>query len=91
MSVSWCLQSEALDHLASRGYEVVERGYALLGYAAAGPHAGLLLATRVREKAVLPGGHVVYAVTDSQWVLAPLQVRCGCLAWGGGSRRGSRG
>ncbi|KAL4443884.1 hypothetical protein ABPG75_011621 [Micractinium tetrahymenae] len=66
-------ESEALDHLQERGYEVVERGYALLGYAVAGPTAGLLLATRVREKAVLPGGHTVYAVTDSQWTLVPLQ------------------
>jgi len=64
-----------LDHLQGRGYEVVERGYALLGYAVAGPAAGLLLATRVREKAVLPGGHTVYAVTDSQWAVVPLQVR----------------
>lgn len=58
-----------------RGYEVAERGYALLGYAAAGATAGVLLATRVREKAVLPGGHTVYAVTDSAWVMVPLQVR----------------
>ncbi|KAL4449511.1 hypothetical protein ABPG77_007155 [Micractinium sp. CCAP 211/92] len=66
-------ESEALDHLQARGYELVERGCALLGYAVAGPTAGLLLATRVREKAVLPGGHTVYAVTDSQWTLVPLQ------------------
>ena len=72
---AWPAQSDALDHLAARGYEVAERGYALLGYAAAGPQAGLLLATRVREKAVLPGGHVVYAVTDSSWAMVPLQVR----------------
>lgn len=77
------LQSEALDHLQARGYELVERGCALLGYAVAGPTAGLLLATRVREKAVLPGGHTVYAVTDSQWTLVPLQVRSG--AWQGGA------
>ncbi|PSC67092.1 putative phosphoinositide phosphatase SAC9 isoform X1, partial [Micractinium conductrix] len=66
-------QSEALDHLQGRGYEVVERGYALLGYAVAGPAAGVLLATRVRDKALLPGGHTVYAVTDSQWTSVPLQ------------------
>lgn len=66
-------ESEALDHLQSRGYEVAERGYALLGYGAAGATAGVLLATRVREKAVLPGGHTVYAVTDSAWAMVPLQ------------------
>lgn len=54
---------------------MAERGYALLGYAAAGATAGVLLATRVREKAVLPGGHTVYAVTDSAWAMVPLQVR----------------
>ena len=68
------MQNEALDHLKDRGYEVAERGLALLGYVVAGPAAGVLLATRVREKAVLPGGHTVFAVTDSQWVLVPLQV-----------------
>lgn len=41
--------------------------------AAVGATAGLLLATRVREKGVLPGGHTVHLVTDSQWVLIPLQ------------------
>ncbi len=56
---------------------MAERGYALLGYAAAGATAGVLLATRVREKAVLPGGHTVYAVTDSAWAMVPLQVRAG--------------
>ena len=40
----------------------------------------MLLATHVREKAVLPGGHTVYAVTDSAWVMVPLQVRG--LSWG---------
>ena len=54
---------------------MAERGCALLGYVAAGGLAGVLLATRAREKAVLPGGHTVYAVTDSQWTLVPLQVR----------------
>ena len=65
---------------------MVERGYALLGYAVAGGTAGVLLATRVRDKVVLPGGHVVYLVADSQWTLVPLQVgytrRASCgLCW----------
>ena len=46
-------QSEALDHLQSRGYEVVERGYALLGYAAAGPTAHA--APAGRGSLALPG------------------------------------
>lgn len=74
---------------------MAERGCALLGYAVAGPTAGLLLATRVREKAVLPGGHTVYAVTDSQWTLVPLQVRGGVAllaGWQGCAlRRGDGG
>eukprot|EP00887_Chlorella_sp_A99_P003928 scaffold11.g3928.t1 len=65
-------EAEALDALKSVGYDVVERGHALLGYAAVGATAGLLLATRVREKGVLPGGHALHLVTDSQWVLVPL-------------------
>lgn len=61
--------------LRERGYEVAQRGCALLGYVAAGGTAGVCLATRMRKKATLPGGHAVYLVTDSQWVLIPLQVR----------------
>lgn len=60
--------------LASRGYDVCLRGSALLGYVAAGGTAGVLLATRVRKKCTLPGGHAVYLVVDSQWVLIQLQV-----------------
>ena len=59
--------------LKGQGYDTVDRGHALLGYAAVGATAGILLATRVREKGVLPGGHTVLLVTDSQWVLIPLQ------------------
>ncbi|EFN60062.1 hypothetical protein CHLNCDRAFT_133330 [Chlorella variabilis] len=70
---SYANESEALIQLQCRGFELVERGCALLGFVAAGPAAGVLLATRVREKAVLPGGHTVYAVTDSQWLIVPLQ------------------
>lgn len=82
-----CWQASALGMLRGRGYEVAQRGCALLGYVAAGGTAGVLLATRVRKKATLPGGHAVYLVTDSQWVLIPLQVgpgRAGAGAPGAG-------
>lgn len=82
-SLLLALQSEALAQLHSRGFELAERGSALLGYVMAGPAAGVLLATRSKEKAVLPGGHTVYAVTDSQWIIVPLLVR---NARRGGSR-----
>ncbi len=74
-------QASALSKLRLQGYEVATRGCALLGYVAAGGTAGVLLATRVRKKCTLPGGHAVFLVVDSQWVLIPLQVsraRGGC-------------
>jgi hypothetical protein len=71
------LQASALSKLRLQGYDVAMRGCALLGYVAAGGTAGVLLATRVRKKCTLPGGHAVFLVVDSQWVLIPLQVRLG--------------
>jgi hypothetical protein len=65
-------QGEALGRLRMLGYEAVERGFALLGYAAAGGSAAVLLATKLKTKCNLPGGHVIYSVTDSQWVMLPL-------------------
>ena len=67
-------QAEAVSHLVACGYEVFQRAATLLGYAAVGSTAGILLATRLRKKAELPGGHAVYLVTESQWVLVSLQV-----------------
>ena len=55
--------------------QIVERGVALLGYAAIGSAGLVLLATRTRPAAVLPGGHVVRLVTESRWVTVPLQAR----------------
>ena len=68
------VQASALSKLRPQGYEVALRGCALLGYVAAGCTVGVLLATRVRKKCTLPGGHAVFLVVDSQWVLIPLQV-----------------
>lgn len=48
---------------------------ALLGYMAIGSAGLVLLATRTRPAAVLPGGHVVRLVTESRWVTVPLQAR----------------
>ena len=55
--------------------QIVERGVALLGYAAIGSAGLVLLATRMRPAAVLPGGHVVRLVAESRWVTVPLQAR----------------
>ncbi|KAK9827235.1 hypothetical protein WJX81_000601 [Elliptochloris bilobata] len=67
-------EGEALDFLADVDpYEILERGVALLGYAAIGSAGLVLLATRTRPAAALPGGHVVRLVTESRWVNVPLQ------------------
>ncbi|KAK9818315.1 hypothetical protein WJX72_010447 [[Myrmecia] bisecta] len=67
-------EGEALDRLAlSEQHEIVERGCALLGYAPVGNVGMVLLATRVRPVATLPGGHVVKLVAESKWLQVPLQ------------------
>ena len=55
--------------------QIMERGCALLGYAPIGNIGMLLLATRLRTAAVLPGGHAVRLVTESRWLQLPLQVQ----------------
>ena len=72
LDISYDHESQALQQLHERGYEIIERGYALLGYAVVGTTAGILLATRVRDKGTLPGGHSIHLITDSKWVLVPL-------------------
>lgn len=46
----------------------------MLGYAVLGTTAVLVLATRTREAAVLPGGHAIRCVTDSKWLSIPVKV-----------------
>ncbi len=62
-------QAEPMVHM-----QIMERGCALLGYAPIGNIGMLLLATRLRTAAVLPGGHAVRLVTESRWLQLPLQV-----------------
>jgi hypothetical protein len=62
------------DMLFDMCVQVVERGCALLGFAALGNVGMLLLATRARAAALLPGGHAVRLVTESRWIQVPLQV-----------------
>uniref|UniRef100_A0A1D2A0P7 Phosphoinositide phosphatase SAC9 n=2 Tax=Auxenochlorella protothecoides TaxID=3075 RepID=A0A1D2A0P7_AUXPR len=62
----------ALSSLHALGYEAEHRGDALLGYVATRCVAGVLLATRTREKGVLPGGHALLTLTESAWLLLPL-------------------
>lgn len=52
----------------------MERGCALLGYVPIGNIGMLLLATRLRNAATLPGGHVMRLVTESRWLQLPLPV-----------------
>ena len=52
----------------------MERGCTLLGYVPIGNIGMLLLATRLRTAAVLPGGHAVRLVTESRWLQLPLEV-----------------
>ncbi len=54
--------------------QIIERGCALLGYAPIGHLAFVVLATRVRPAATLPGGHMVRLVAESRWLQVPLQV-----------------
>ena len=54
--------------------QIVERGCALLGYVPIGNVGMLLLATRLRTAALLPGGHAVRLVTESRWLQLPLEV-----------------
>ena len=54
--------------------QIIERGCALLGYIPVGHMAFVVVATRVRPAATLPGGHLVRLVADSRWLQIPLQV-----------------
>ena len=51
------------------------RGTALLGYVPIGSVALLLLATRIRDVLVLPGGHVIKLVVESKWFTIDLEAR----------------
>ncbi|KAL3148494.1 hypothetical protein ABBQ38_013936 [Trebouxia sp. C0009 RCD-2024] len=67
-------EAAAIAHLGgTEQHEVIERGCALLGYAPIGLMAFVILATRVRPAATLPGGHLVRLVADSRWLQIPLQ------------------
>ena len=55
--------------------QIVERGCALLGYVPIAGTAMVVLATRVRPAATLPGGHVVRLVVEHKWLQLPLQAR----------------
>ena len=65
-------QSRSL--LLSSALQILERGCALLGYAPIGNTGMLLLATRLRSAAVLPGGHTIRLVAESRWLQISLLV-----------------
>ncbi|OIV93216.1 hypothetical protein TanjilG_27395 [Lupinus angustifolius] len=70
-------QSDALDFVTNGSRYVLKsriHARAVLGYAALGNIALLLLATRLTASVPnLPGGGCVYTVSESQWVKIPLQ------------------
>lgn len=70
-------QNEALDYVTNGSKwlcKSVTHGRAILGYAALGGYALLLVATRVSASIPkLPGGGCVYTVTESQWIKVTLQ------------------
>ncbi|KAK7252087.1 hypothetical protein RIF29_35801 [Crotalaria pallida] len=70
-------QSEALDFVTNGSRYVLKSrtlARAILGYAALGNFALLLLATRLTASIPnLPGGGVVYTVSESQWIKISLQ------------------
>ena len=74
---SACSGSGGAHANAANGWhaQIVERGCALLGYAPIGNMGMLLLATRLRSAAMLPGGHVIKLVTESRWLQLPLEAR----------------
>ena len=63
---------------AANCMQIVERGCALLGYVPIAGTAMLVLATRVRPAATLPGGHVVRLVVEHKWLQLPLQASQPC-------------
>ena len=63
----------SLDCSAADCMQVLERGCALLGYVPIAGTAMVVLATRVRPAATLPGGHIVRLVVEHKWLQLPLQ------------------
>lgn len=73
-SCNFADEAAAVSHLGgTEQNEIIERGCALLGYAPIGHLAFVVLATRVRPAATLPGGHMVRLVAESRWLQVPLQ------------------
>ncbi|KAK2075636.1 hypothetical protein QBZ16_001744 [Prototheca wickerhamii] len=68
----YATEDEALTALHAQGFAAEHRASALLGFVATGCLAGALLASKTREKGVLPGGHAVHVVVDANWLLLPL-------------------
>lgn len=70
-------QNEALDYITNGSKlqcKSVTQARAILGYAALGSFAVLLVATRLTSSVPnLPGGGCIYIVTESQWVKVSLQ------------------
>lgn len=69
-------QKEAYDSVTNGsryGCKARILGRAILGYAALGNLALLLIATRLTAGVGLPGGGCVYTVAECQWIKIPLQ------------------
>ncbi|KAL8521360.1 hypothetical protein ACS0TY_011765 [Phlomoides rotata] len=70
-------QNEALDYITNGSKSLcksITPARAILGYAALGSSAVLLVATRLTASIPnLPGGGCIYSVTESQWIKVPLQ------------------
>ncbi|XP_051142615.1 probable phosphoinositide phosphatase SAC9 isoform X2 [Andrographis paniculata] len=70
-------QNEALDYITNGSKwlcKTVTQARAILGYAALGSFALLLVATKLSASIPnLPGGGCVYTVTESQWIKVSLQ------------------
>ncbi|KAL9177395.1 hypothetical protein ABFS82_01G055700 [Erythranthe guttata] len=70
-------QKEALDYVTNHSKwlcKSITYASAILGYAALGSYAVLLVATRLTAGIPnLPGGGCVYSVTESQWIRVSLQ------------------
>ena len=67
-------EETAVGSLKKRGLSKrVTRGSAILGYAAFGECAVVLVALKVRTAVVLPNGHEVVTVVDSRWFKSKLR------------------
>ncbi|KAK9855470.1 hypothetical protein WJX84_007789, partial [Apatococcus fuscideae] len=66
-------EDDVLDFLSHGENLEVHKADALIGYAPIGGTAQFLLAKKTKAVSILPGGHVVHMIAESQWLRFSLQ------------------